>query len=82
MKKLSVTIQLEMSVPDDWELVQTSEGTSVLRLPGDRYLDLTVEPLFATDPEDLWSSTDDEDELDEVLQTVDSETVDYTFTAG
>ena len=31
MKKLNVTIQLEMTVPDDWELVDTSEGTPVIR---------------------------------------------------
>ena len=33
MKKLNVTINLQMSVPDDWELVQTSEGGQVLKLP-------------------------------------------------
>ena len=32
MKKLNVTIKLEMSVPDDWMLVETSEGTPVLAL--------------------------------------------------
>ena len=26
MKKLNVTIQLEMTVPDNWELVDTSES--------------------------------------------------------
>ncbi len=81
MKKLSVTLQLEMTVPDDWELVQTSEGTPVIRVGEDRYLDLTMEPLFASDPEDLWSSTDSDDELDEVLGMVEDETVTYTFGA-
>ena len=33
MKKLNVTIQVEMSVPDDWELSVTSEGTPVIMLP-------------------------------------------------
>ena len=32
MKTLKVTIELEMSVPDDWQLVQTSEGTPVIRM--------------------------------------------------
>ena len=42
MKKLNVTIRLEMSVPDDWELVETSEGTPVLKLPNDMFLDLAI----------------------------------------
>ena len=80
MKKLSVTIQLEMSVPDDWEVVQTSEGTPVIKLPDGQYLDLAIEPLFATDPEDIWRSTDDEEVLDEFLEMVETEEVSYTFT--
>lgn len=80
MKKLSITIQLEMSVPDDWDIVQTSEGTPVLKLPDGQYLDLAIEPLFATDPEDIWRSTDDEEVLDEFLEMVESEEVRYAFT--
>ena len=80
-KTLNVTIQLAMTVPDDWELVDTSEGTPVLKLPDGRFMDIAVEPLFATDPEDLWSSTDDESVLDEILEMVDSEEVTYEFVA-
>ena len=54
MKKLNVTIQLEMTVPDDWELVDTSEGTPVIKLPDGKFMDIAIEPLFAADPEDLW----------------------------
>jgi hypothetical protein len=79
MKKLKVTINLEMSVPSDWELVQTSEGTPVLKLPNGQFMDIAIEPLFATDPEDTWSSTDDEDELNDVLDMVESEEVIYEF---
>ena len=82
MKKLKVTIQLEMSVPDDWELVDTSEGTPVLSLPDGQFMDIAIEPLFATDPEDLWSSTDDESVLDEVLDMVESEEVTYEFVSS
>lgn len=80
-KKLTVTIQLEMTVPDDWQLADTSEGTPVLQLSDGRYMDIAVEPLFATDPEDLWSSTDDEDVLDEIMDMVESEAVTYEFAA-
>ena len=38
MKKLNVTIKLEMSVPDDWALVETSEGTPVAQTAGAFYL--------------------------------------------
>lgn len=79
MKKLNVTIQLEMSVPDDWELVETSEGTPVLKLPNGTFMDVAIEPLFATNPEETWSSTDDDDVLNDVLDMVDSESVTYEF---
>ena len=79
MKKLNVTIQLEMTVPDDWQLVETSEGTPVIQMSDGSFLDLAVEPLFATDPEDLWSSSESDDQLNEVLEMVESEEVAYEF---
>ena len=79
MKKLNVTIQVEMSVPDDWELVDTSEGTPVSKLPDGKFMDIAIEPLFANDPEDLWASTDDEDVLDDILDMVETESVTYEF---
>jgi hypothetical protein len=79
MKKLNVTIQLEMTVPDDWALVETSEGTPVIQMADGKFLDIAIEPLFATDPEDMWSSTDSEEELHEVLDMVESEAVTYEF---
>ena len=79
MKKLNVTIQLEMSVPDDWELSDTSEGTPVIKLHDGKFMDIAIEPLFANDPEDLWSSTEDEEVLDDILDMVDNETVTYEF---
>ncbi len=79
MKKLKVTIQLEMSVPDDWELSTTSEGGQILKLPNDQYLDLAIEPLFASDPEETWTSTEDNDTLNDILDMVESEEVVYEF---
>ncbi|MFO6421219.1 hypothetical protein ACLBKS_13555 [Hylemonella sp. W303a] len=79
MKQLRVTIQLELAVPDDWEIVPTSEGTQVLKLPDGQYLDLAVEPLFASDPEDIWRSTEDEEVLDNFLEMVENEDVRYSF---
>lgn len=79
MKKLNITIQLEMSVPDDWQIIDTSEGTPVLELPNGQFMDIAIEPLFATDPEDTWSSTEDEDVLNDILDMVESEAVSYEF---
>ena len=79
MKKLNVTIQLEMTVPDNWQLVETSEGTPVIQMADNKFLDLAIEPLFANDPEDMWSSSENEDELNEVLEMVESEEVAYEF---
>jgi hypothetical protein len=79
MKKLNVTIKLEMLVPDDWALAATSEGGQVLKLPNDQFLDLAIEPLFATDPEETWSSTEDDDALNDILDMVESEEVIYEF---
>ena len=79
MKKLNITITLEMSVPEDWELVKTSEGGQVLKLSNQQFLDLAIEPLFATDPEETWSSTEDDDALNDILDMVESEVVTYEF---
>lgn len=77
MKKLAVTMKLEMSIPDDWELVKTSTGVDVIKLPNNQFLDLTFEPLFSSDPEDTWTSTDDDAILNDVLDLVESEEVSY-----
>lgn len=79
MKKLNVTIQLEMSVPDSWELVSTSEGTPALKLPDGVFMDMAIEPLFASNPEETWTSTDDDEVLNDVLDMVESEVVAYEF---
>ncbi|MES2879262.1 MAG: hypothetical protein V4713_12640 [Pseudomonadota bacterium] len=79
MKKLNVTIKLELSVPEDWELVQTSEGGQVLKLPDNQFMDIAIEPLFSIDPEETWSSTENDDVLNDILDMVESEEVTYEF---
>lgn len=79
MKKLNITIQLELSVPDDWELVTTSEGGQVLKLPNQQFMDMAIEPLFATDPEETWTSSESDDVLNDILDMVESEEVTYQF---
>ena len=79
MKKLRITLELDMSVPEDWELVETSEGTLVLALPDGTFLDMAVEPLFASDPEETWASTESDEVLNDILDMVESESVTYEF---
>jgi hypothetical protein len=79
MKKLNVTIHLQLSVPDDWELVETSEGTPVVKMPNGVFMDLAIEPLFASNPEETWSSTESDEELNDILDMVESEEVVYEF---
>ncbi len=31
-KKLSVTIELEMTVPDEWQIIETEDGIGVLKI--------------------------------------------------
>jgi hypothetical protein len=68
-----------MLLPDDWELVETSEGTPVLKLPDNQYWDRAIEPVFSSNPEEAWASTDDADTLNDLLDRVKSEEVVYEF---
>jgi hypothetical protein len=40
---------------------------------------MAIEPLFATNPEETWASTESEDELNDILDMVESEEVAYEF---
>lgn len=77
MKKLNVTIKLEMSIPEGWELVKTSTGGQVIKLPDGQFLDIAIEPMFASDPEETWTSTQSDDVLNDILDMIDSEDVIY-----
>jgi hypothetical protein len=77
MKKLAVTIKLELEIPDDWELVKTSEGTDVLKIADRQYLDLTFEPMISHDMEGTWTNSVDDDFMDSLMNMVESEDVAY-----
>ncbi|HEX8986924.1 MAG TPA: hypothetical protein VF816_03110 [Rhodocyclaceae bacterium] len=77
MKRLSVTIALEMEVPDTWEVRTTSEGTSVLKIGPDQYMDLTFEPMLAKNPEDTWTNSGDDEFVNSLLDMVVTEDVTY-----
>jgi hypothetical protein len=77
MKKLNVTIKLEMSIPEAWELVKTSTGGQVIKLPDGQFLDIAIEPMFASDPEETWTSTQSDEVLNDILDMIESEDVTY-----
>lgn len=80
MKNIAVTISLELEVPDDWELVKTSDGIEVLSVGNSQYLDLTFEPLVTEDIEGTWTNTADQSFLNALLDMVVTEEVSYEVT--
>ena len=40
---------------------------------------MAVEPLFASDPEETWASTESDEVLNDILDMVESESVTYEF---
>lgn len=77
MKTVAVTIKLELEVPDNWELVASSEGVEVLSLGNGQYLDLTFEPMVAEDIEGTWTNAVDDEFMNDLLDRVVSEDVTY-----
>lgn len=77
MKTVNVTLKLQLSLPDDWELVKTSDGVEILRMADGRYLDLTFEPLVTDDPEGTWTNDVDNEFLNDLLDMVEAEDVTY-----
>ena len=76
-KKLRVNIALEMTVPDDWQLVETEDGIGVLKVAEDQFLDLTFEPMVARELSGDWSNDVSEEFMNDLLDMVDSESVGY-----
>lgn len=50
MKKLTLTIQAELEIPDNWELVEHSTGVFVLKV-GDQFVDFDITPLVTASDE-------------------------------
>lgn len=76
-KKLRVNIELEMTVPDDWQIVETEDGIGVLRLGNGQFLDITFEPMVASDLAGSWNNNVSEEFMNDLLDMVDSESVAY-----
>jgi hypothetical protein len=70
MKKLSLVLNAELEIPDDWELVEHPSGIYVLKV-GDRFVDFDIVPLVtaSTAPDATWSD-EDEKFTDDILDMV------------
>jgi hypothetical protein len=70
MKTLTLTLQAELTIPDDWEVVEHPSGTQVLKI-GDQFVDFELTPLATRSeaPDAEWSD-DDVELIDKVLDTV------------
>ena len=79
MKRLSVTIKLELEVPEEWELRKTSEGFDVLDIGDSRYMDMSFEPLLSDNLDGMWTDSADDEFVNELLDMVESEEVSYTL---
>lgn len=76
-KKLYVAIELEMTVPDDWQIVETEDGVGVLKVAEETYLDLTFEPMVAREIGGTWSNDVSEEFMNDMLDMVEAESVSY-----
>jgi len=70
MKKLTLHLEAELEIPDDWELVEHASGILVLKV-GDKFVDFDITPLatLSTAADATWSD-EDEEFTEEVLDMV------------
>ena len=76
MKKLSLIVNAELEIHDDWELVEHPSGIWVLKV-GDRFVDFDIVPLVteSTAKDAMWSDEDQEftGEILDMVTGVDSQ---------
>ncbi|MGP1718197.1 MAG: hypothetical protein ACTS9Y_13540 [Methylophilus sp.] len=77
MKKLLVNVQLEMDVPDAWDLVEHPDDVQAIKLEDGRFMYMSFLPMFTEDPKAgaEWSSECTEELSDEILDMVADEEV-------
>lgn len=77
MKKLKVTIKLEMEIPDGWELVKNPAGGKVIQTKKGEYLDMTFLPMTTAELTEgtAWTNKYSDKFLNKVLDMVMSEEV-------
>lgn len=77
MKKLQVSITLDMDIPEDWTLLEHADGVPVLNIGDGRYMYMSFLPMFTNglEPESEWSSECSDKFSDEIVDMVKGEDV-------
>lgn len=70
MKKLFVTVELEMEVPDSWELVQSEDYGAIIKMEDGKYLDMTYEPMISENLDDGWTNGYTDEFMNMVMEMV------------
>jgi hypothetical protein len=81
MKKLQVTITLDMDIPENWTLVDHPDGVPVLTVGDGRYMYMSFLPMFTNqlEPESEWTSECSPAFAEEVVEMVQGEDVVMTI---
>ena len=77
MKKLQVTITLDMDIPENWTLTDHPDGVPVLTLDDGRYMYMSFLPMFTKglEAESDWTSVCSDKFAAEVVEMVQGEEV-------
>lgn len=77
MKKLQVTITLDMDIPEDWTLLDHPDGVPVLAVGDGSYMYMSFLPMFTKElePESNWTSECSDKFSDDIVEMVQGEDV-------
>ena len=77
MKKIQVSITLDMDVPDEWMMLEHPDGVPVLEIGDGRYMYMSFLPMFTNElnPESSWTSECSDKFSEEVVGMVQDEDV-------
>jgi len=77
MRKLLVTIQVELDIPNNWELVEHPDQVQAIKMDDGQYMHMSFLPMLTTDfVEDAeWSSECSDEFTESILDMVADEEV-------
>lgn len=77
MKKLLVTIQLELDIPDTWDLVEHPDQVQAIKMDNGQYMHMSFLPMMTRDFKSgsEWSSECTDEFTNEILDMVADEDV-------
>jgi hypothetical protein len=77
MRKLLVTIQVELDIPDTWELVEHPDQVQAIKMDDGQYMHMSFLPMMTRDFTENaeWSSECSDEFTEKVLDMVEDEDV-------